>query len=122
MAGFGPGHRPIADGPNGGHGWTASAASTPAEPEETTETQIGIRRNHSAPFDNGVDAALREINGDGDSEAILAVAHRSQVFIQQYLPWGHKASGYQQVHTRFCVNCWEKKYNIDKYINFSIKD
>ena len=65
-----------------------------AEPEETTETQIGIRRNRSPPFDNGVNAAFRDADGDG--EPVLADAHRPQEFIQQYLPRRHKVSGSQR--------------------------
>ena len=53
-----------------------------AEPEETTEAQIGIRRNRSPPFDDGVDAAFRDTDGDG--EPVLADAHRPQESFQQY--------------------------------------
>ena len=65
-----------------------------AEPEETAEAQIGIRRNRSPPFEDGVDAAFSD--SDGDGEPVLAEAYRPQEFFQQYLPRRHKVSGIQR--------------------------
>jgi hypothetical protein len=62
-----------------------------AEPKETTEAQIGIRRNRSPPFDDGINADFRDTDGDG--KPVLADAHRPQEFFQQYLPRRHKVSG-----------------------------
>jgi len=62
-----------------------------AEPEETAEAQIGIRRNRSPPFEDCVDAAFSD--SDGDGEPVLAEAYRPQEFFQQYLPRRHKVSG-----------------------------
>lgn len=53
-----------------------------AEPEETTEAQIGIRRNRSPTFDDGVNAAFRDADGDGEPE--LADAQRPQESFQQF--------------------------------------
>jgi len=65
-----------------------------AEPEETAQAQIGIRRNRPPPFHNRVDAAFRDTDGDG--EPVLADAHWPQEFFQQNLPRRHKVNGSQR--------------------------